>query len=108
MTTDGRTLVRQGWGLVLVVGTMVALVPWFVFAVRAGTMSNSCTDASEAEQHLSMIPTVIALAVPIAYVFSLRKRSPVGYVAVALTLFGFAVLFTAVLWLIVSEPYTCD
>jgi hypothetical protein len=108
MTTDGRTLARQGWGVVLVVGTMVALVPWFVFAVRAGTVSDSCTDASEAEQHLSMIPTVIALAVPIAYVIWLRKRSPVGYVAVALTLLGVAVVFTALLWTIVSEPYTCD
>ena len=81
--TNGGGWARQGWGIVIVVGTAVALLPWFGFGLHTIVVADSCTEASETYQRLSMVPTVIAVGLPIAFVLSLRKRSPVAYIVVA-------------------------
>ena len=98
----------QGWGLLTVVGTAVALLPWFGFGVQTLVVADSCTDASEGEQRFWMLPTVLALALPIVFVISQRKRGPVGYVVVAIILVGLATWLTLFIWGVVAEPYDCD
>jgi len=106
--TNGGGWARQGWGIVIVVGTAVALLPWFGFGLHTIVVADSCTEASETYQRLSMVPTVIAVGLPIAFVLSLRKRSPVAYIVVAFLLIGLAAFVTWVLWRDVTEPYSCD
>lgn len=99
---------RQGWGVLTVLGTVVALVPWMLFEVKAAIASDYCTDASETEQHLWIIPTVLALSLPIAFVMSQSKRSPTAYLVLGTILIGLAAAMTALTWRLAFEPYDCD